>query len=78
MRNKYFIFKNVFLCLAEFPLSISCVREIAGICDIKKNIAFHLARHMFATTVTFSNGVRTETVSKMLVHALATTQITHT
>lgn len=29
----------------------------------------HLARHTFATTVTLSNGVPLETVSKMLGHA---------
>jgi integrase/recombinase XerD len=35
-----------------------------------------LARHTFATTVTLSNGVPIETVSKMLGHTkIATTQI---
>jgi integrase/recombinase XerD len=28
----------------------------------------HLARHTFATTVTLTNGISTETVSKMLGH----------
>ena len=28
------------------------LKEIADLCDIKKNLTFHLARHTFATTVT--------------------------
>ena len=44
------------------------LKEIAGICGIEKRITFHLARHTFATTVTLTNGVPLETVSKMLGH----------
>jgi len=52
------------------------LKEIAMICGIKKNLTYHLARHTFATTVTLSNGVPIETVSKMLGHTkLSTTQI---
>lgn len=52
------------------------LKEVAEICGIKKNITFHLARHTFATTVTLSNGIPIETVSKMLGHTkIATTQI---
>lgn len=54
----------------------SYLKEIADICEIKKNLTFHVARHTFATTVTLSNGVPIETVSKMLGHSkIATTQI---
>lgn len=54
----------------------SYLKEIADLCGIKKNLTFHLARHTFATTVTLSNGVPIETVSKMLGHTkIATTQI---
>lgn len=54
----------------------SYLKEIADVCGIRKNITFHLARHTFATTVTLSNGVPIETVSKMLGHTkIATTQI---
>ena len=51
------------------------IKEIADLCGISKNLTFHLARHTFATTVTLSNGVPIETVSKMLGHkSLKTTQ----
>ncbi len=51
------------------------IKEIADLCDINKNLTFHLARHTFATTVTLSNGVPIESVSKMLGHKnLQTTQ----
>ncbi|MDJ0644507.1 MAG: site-specific integrase [Flavobacteriaceae bacterium] len=52
------------------------LKEIADAVGIKKNLTFHMARHTFATTVTLSNGVPIETVSKLLGHTkLATTQI---
>jgi site-specific recombinase XerD len=51
------------------------LKEIADICGINKNLTFHLARHTFATTVTLTNGVPIESVSKMLGHkSLKTTQ----
>jgi len=51
------------------------LKEIADLCNINKNLTFHLARHTFATTVTLSNGVPIESVSKMLGHkSLRTTQ----
>jgi site-specific recombinase XerD len=52
------------------------LKEIAILCEIEKNLTYHLARHTFATTVTLSNGVPIESVSKMLGHtSLRTTQI---
>lgn len=51
------------------------LKEIADICGITKQFTFHIARHTFATTVTLSNGVPIESVSKMLGHTnLRTTQ----
>ena len=51
------------------------LKEIADVCGIKKDLTFHIARHTFATTITLSNGVPLETVSKMLGHtSLKTTQ----
>ena len=52
------------------------MKEIADLSGIKKNLTFHIARHTFATTITLSNGVPIETVSKLLGHTkIATTQI---
>ncbi|MDP2336430.1 MAG: tyrosine-type recombinase/integrase, partial [Bacteroidota bacterium] len=54
----------------------SYLKEIADLCQISKNLTFHLARHTFATTVTLTNGVPIESVSKMLGHSkISTTQI---
>jgi site-specific recombinase XerD len=51
------------------------LKELADICGIKKQLTFHVARHTFATTVTMTNGVPIESVSKMLGHKkIATTQ----
>jgi site-specific recombinase XerD len=44
------------------------LKDIARYCGINKNITCHIARHTFATTVTLTNGVPIETVSKMLGH----------
>ena len=53
----------------------SYLKEIADVCGISKELTFHIARHTFATTVTLSNGVPIESVSKMLGHKdLKTTQ----
>ncbi|GEO10739.1 site-specific integrase [Segetibacter aerophilus] len=53
--------------------NLKVIQHIAG---IGKNLTTHLARHTFATTITLSNGVPIETVSKMLGHTnLRTTQI---
>jgi|TARA_R110000796_G_scaffold35017_1_gene90017 integrase/recombinase XerD len=52
------------------------LKEISKELGIYKNITFHSARHTFATTITLSNGVPIETVSKMLGHTkISTTQI---
>jgi site-specific recombinase XerD len=44
------------------------LKEIADLCGIKKKLTTHLARHTFATTVTLSNDVPIESISKMLGH----------
>jgi site-specific recombinase XerD len=51
------------------------LKEIANLSGITKKLTFHMARHTFATTVTLSNGVPIESVSKMLGHkSMKTTQ----
>lgn len=51
------------------------LKEIADLCEINKELTYHIARHTFATTVTLSNGVSIESVSKMLGHKnIRTTQ----
>lgn len=51
------------------------LKEIADVCGINKPLTFHIARHTFATTVTLTNGVPIESVSKMLGHKdIKTTQ----
>lgn len=53
----------------------SYLKEIVNVCGINKELTFHIARHTFATTVTLSNGVPIESVSKMLGHTnIKTTQ----
>ena len=47
----------------------SYLKEIADLCGIQKPLTFHIARHTFATTVTLTNGVPLETVSKLLGHS---------
>lgn len=65
--------------LLPIPANQKCndyLKEIAAICGIEKRLTFHIARHTFATTVTLTNGVPIESVSKMLGHRdLRTTQI---
>lgn len=54
----------------------SYLLEIADLCEVNKKVTMHVARHTFATTVTLSNGVSLESVSKMLGHDnLKSTQI---
>ncbi len=46
------------------------------LCNINKQISSHSGRRTFATTVTLSNGVPIETVSRMLGHSdLSVTQL---
>lgn len=68
--------KNALLPVMTNEKTNSYLKEIADVCGVRKNLTFHMARHTFATTVTLTNGVPIETVSKMLGHkSLKTTQI---
>lgn len=53
-----------------------CLERIVAAAGISKRITFHVARHTFATTITLSQGVAIETISKLLGHkSIRTTQI---
>lgn len=53
-----------------------CLEQIALAAGITKRVTFHAARHTFATTITLSQGVAIETISKLLGHkSIRTTQI---
>lgn len=52
------------------------LKTVTELCNINKKLTTHTARHTFATTITLTNGVPIETVSKMLGHkSIKTTQI---
>jgi site-specific recombinase XerD len=53
------------------------VKKIMEICNISKNISTHSFRRTFATTITLSNGIPIETVSKMLGHCDLKTTATY-
>jgi len=61
------------------PSNSSCnniLKKIAKQCGIKTRLTYHVSRHTFSTTLTLSQGVPIETVSKMLGHTnIKTTQI---
>jgi site-specific recombinase XerD len=71
--NKYVVLDalsdsdHVFPILSNQKMN-AYLKELADICGITKNLSFHVARHTFATTVTLTNGVPIESVSKMLGH----------
>lgn len=53
-----------------------CLTQLMQLARISKRITFHAARHTFATTLTLSQGMPIETISKLLGHRnIRTTQI---
>jgi site-specific recombinase XerD len=53
----------------------SYLKDLAKLCNIPKELTFHIARHTFATSITLNNGVPIESVSSMLGHTnIKTTQ----
>jgi integrase len=70
------VVNNLILPLRSNQKMNSYLHEIEDLCEINKSLTCHIGRHTFATTVTLTNGVPIETVSKMLGHKnLQTTQI---
>ncbi|MCA5983643.1 hypothetical protein K0G62_17140 [Bacteroides thetaiotaomicron] len=45
------------------------MKEIADICDIHKNLIFHVAQHTMATAICLANGMLIESLSKVLGHS---------
>ncbi len=67
--NSYCIkIQRVFPVLSNQKMN-AYLKEIATLCRIEKNLSTHTARHTFATTVTLSNQISIEVVSKMLGHS---------
>lgn len=65
---------NLLPCITNQKMN-EYLKEIAKLCNITKNITFHVARHTFAT-LCLTEGVPIESVSKMLGHTdIRTTQI---
>lgn len=53
-----------------------CLRRILQKAGIQRPVTFHAARHTFATTITLSQGIPIESISRMLGHRnIRTTQI---
>jgi site-specific recombinase XerD len=74
--HKYCISASKLLPVKSNQKMNAYLKEVAILCNVNKNLTMHMARHTFATTVTLSNGVPIETVSKMLGHTkITTTQI---
>jgi integrase len=69
------VVKNVLFPVLSNQKMNAYLKEIGDICGITKNLTMHIARHTFATTITLTNGMPIETVSKLLGHTkLSTTQ----
>ena len=72
---KHDISEKIFPVISNQKINMH-LHTIMDLCGFNKKLTFHSARHTFATTVTLSNGVPIETVSKMLGHNnIKTTQI---
>lgn len=61
------ILKNRLLPVSSNQKTNAYLKEIATICDIQKDLTFHIARHTCATLF-LTKGVPLETVSKILGH----------
>ena len=56
------------LPIIDISSTDSYLKEIADLCGINKRISYHTARFTFATTVTITNRISLEVVSKMMGH----------
>ena len=66
----------VFKHLPDASYTSKLLKRWTQTAGLRKHVTFHTRRHTFATTVTLSQKIPIETVSKMLGHtSLSTTQI---
>ena len=61
--------KNVLLPVLSNQKMNAYLKEVADLAGVNKILTTHVARHTFATTVTLTNKVSMEAVSKMLGHS---------
>jgi site-specific recombinase XerD len=61
--------KGVLLPVPSNQKMNAYLKEVADLAGINKTLTTHVARHTFATTVTLTNKVSMEAVSKMLGHS---------
>ncbi len=74
--HPYCASKNKLLPMNSNQRYNAYLREIADLCNIKKRLTTHTARHTFATTVLLLNDVPMETAMELLGHTdIRTTQI---
>ena len=75
-KDTYRIGEKVFPLKGTYKTLNMSLRHVARHAGLSFNPTIHMARHTFATTVTLTQGVPLETVSKMLGHKhITTTQI---
>ena len=75
-KDKYHTSEKVFPLKGTYKTLNMSLRHVARHAGLSFNPTIHMARHTFATTVTLTQGVPLETVSKMLGHKrITTTQI---
>ena len=75
-KDTYRTSKKVFPLKGTYKTLNMSLRHVARHAGLSFNPTIHMARHTFATTVTLTQGVPLETVSKMLGHKhITTTQI---
>ena len=75
-KDTYHTSEKVFPLKGTYKTLNMSLRHVARHAGLSFNPTIHMARHTFATTVTLTQGVPLETVSKMLGHKnITTTQI---
>ena len=67
-KDLHFVGKRVFPFKGNYKTLNMSLRQVARHAGLSFNPTIHMARHTFATTVTLTQGVPLETVSKMLGH----------